>query len=245
MATGDLNGNEEGRVPTFIPGFDKLIGGGFVKHSLNLLSGGAGTGKTVFSLHYLYNGVVNANENALFVSFEENLPDLKKDAIAFGMDFTKFEEQKRAKFVYLSPYNLQNFKEELSTEVSIIDAKRVVIDSTSTFGLGLDSAYEVRKELYALSKNLKKLRATAIITSEITGEAPLDMSSGSGFLSRFGVEEFVADSVITLHYGGMGGSEDRAVRIVKMRRTDHAKGVIPMSITSKGIIIHTKEKAYK
>lgn len=233
------------RIPTYIPGFDRIIEGGFVRHSLNLLSGGAGTGKTVLSLQFLYNGIVRGNENALFVSFEENLNDLKEDAKAFGMDFDKFESEKKAKFVYLSPYNLQNFKEELSTEVSIIDARRVVIDSTSTFGMGLDSSYEVRKELYALSRELKKLKCTAIITSEIIGEAPLDMSGGTGSLSRFGVEEFVADSVITLHYGGLGGSADRAVRVVKMRRTNHVKGPIPMVITDKGIEIHSREKSYK
>ena len=75
---------EETRLKTYIPGFDKAIEGGFVKNSLNLVSGGAGTGKTIFCLQYLYNGVVGDNQNGLFVSFEENIDDLRKDAQGFG-----------------------------------------------------------------------------------------------------------------------------------------------------------------
>jgi len=223
MPVHTVNKKVAERTPSFIPGLDKLIGGGFVKRSVNLISGGAGTGKSVFCMQFLHAGAINGGENGLYVSFEENLDDLKEDASHFGFDFDQLEEQKRVKFIFLSPYALQNFKEELSTEVSIIDAKRVVIDSTSTFGMGLDSSYEVRKELYALAKELKKLKCTTLLTSEVAGEAPIDSSSGGG-LSRFGVEEFVADSVITLHYGGLGGSNDRALRVVKMRRTNHTKG---------------------
>jgi len=231
------------RVKTYIPGLDKIIQGGLVKNSLNLVSGGAGTGKTVFCLQYLYNGVVVEDQHALFVSFEENIDDLREDAKGFGWDFKKLEDMKKFRFTYLSPYNLRNFKEELSTEINLLDAKRVVIDSTSTFGLGLDSAFEVRKELYLLSKELKKLNCTTIITSEISGEMRLDTSHGS--MSKFGVEEFVADSVITLHYAGLGGSSDRAMRVVKMRRTNHFRGPIPTQITSKGMQVLSKEKSYR
>ena len=235
---------EAQRIRTYVPGFDSLIGGGFIPGSVNLISGGAGTGKTAFCLQYLYHGILEDGQNGLFLSFEENLDDLKLDAQSYGFDFTKLEEQKRMKFLFISPYALQNFKEELTSEVSIIDAKRVVIDSTSTFGMGLDSSYEVRKELYALAKVLKKLKCTTVITSEIIGEAPLDMSGGIGSLSRFGVEEFVADSVITLHYAGLGGGTDRAVRVVKMRRTDHVKGPVPMTMGQGGISVQSKERVY-
>ncbi|HIP74098.1 MAG TPA: ATPase, partial [Euryarchaeota archaeon] len=50
------------RVPTGIPGLDNLIQGGFPSGSTILLSGGAGTGKTIFALQYIYSGAALYNE---------------------------------------------------------------------------------------------------------------------------------------------------------------------------------------
>jgi circadian clock protein KaiC len=46
----------ENRVPTGIDGLDPLIEGGFPRGSLVLLAGNPGTGKTIFSMQFLYNG---------------------------------------------------------------------------------------------------------------------------------------------------------------------------------------------
>ena len=77
-----------------------------------------------------------------------------------------------------------------------------------------------------------------LLTAEINGEAPLDITSSDGSsLSRDGIVEFIADSVITVHNSGIGGEGDRAIRVLKMRRTNHTKGPGPMSISKKGVNI--------
>jgi len=229
------------RVSTGIPGFDDLIGGGFLPDSVNLISGGTGTGKTIFALQFLYAGVIKG-ESGLFISMEEDLSDLKDDARALGWDFDRFEQEGRITFLYVYPYNLSDFQSQLISEITKVNAKRVVIDSTSVFGMALEDDYEVRKQLYTFASQLKRLKCTALLTSEIVGEPSLD---NSGLLSRFGVEEFVSDSVILLYYSGLGGEGDRALRIMKMRRTNHVKGIIPFKITDKGIAVLSKEKSYK
>ena len=81
------------------------------------------------------------------------------------------------------------------------------------------------------------------MTSEIPNDFSIS-SEGMGRLSRFGIEEFACDSVITFHYAGLGGLSDRAMQIVKMRRTKHARSPLPMEIGKKGITILYGKKGY-
>ena len=217
------------RIKTGITGFDKLCQGGFVKNSVNLISGAAGTGKTIFALQFLHDGI-KAGEKGIYFSFEENLEDLKSDSLMFGWEFDILEREKKCRFIYIYPYEISNFQTQLIGEVTRIGAKRVVIDSTSAFGMALENDYEVRKNLFTLITELKKLDCTAIITSEIVASENVGSS-----LSRFGVEEFVSDSVITLHNDS--SKSQRSIEIVKMRRTNHNKGPVIMKITDKGILV--------
>lgn len=235
------------RVPTGIPGFDKLIGGGFLKGSINLVAGGTGSGKSIFSMQYLYNGILKYNEPGLYISFEESIESLKQDAEIFGWDFDKYEKAKKMTFLYLTPYTTTDLQSLLAEEIPKSKAKRVVIDSISVFAMALNDLYRIRKQIYFLTSAVRRLGATTILTSEIVGEAPLDISGGSrdGSFSRYGVEEFIADSVVSLHNAGLGGSGDRAVRILKIRRTDHTKGPVSFEIGNQGIKVFQKERSYK
>ncbi|MBU0757879.1 MAG: hypothetical protein KKF44_07435 [Nanoarchaeota archaeon] len=227
------------KTKTGIRGFDKHTHGGFIKNSVNLVSGGPGTGKSIFALEYLFYGAVN-NEPGLFISFEEDLEGLRIDGAVFGWDFKKAEDKKLIKFAYVYPYELSKFPAQLKSMAKSIGAKRIVIDSISNFGMAYESSFEYRKKLYVLISTLKKLEATTILTSEIESDTSTDRNGGNS-LSRYGVAEFVCDSVTVLHYGGLGGISDRAVRIMKMRRTDQTRGPIPMVIGPKGIELLEKE----
>ncbi|MGB9748706.1 MAG: RAD55 family ATPase [Candidatus Woesearchaeota archaeon] len=222
------------RVPTGIKGLDEIIGGGFIPSSVNLVSGGAGAGKTVFALQFLYTGALRG-EKGLFISMEEELQDLKDDAKTFGWDFDKLEAEGKVKFVYIYPYEITNFQTLLINEIAQVGAKRVVIDSTSVLGMALDNEFEVRKQLYAFASQLKRVGCTSILTSEI-----VDLKNNR--FSRFGVEEFVADSVITLHLLSDFKIKEsqRAMHIVKMRRTQIPHNLIPIKITPQGLVVLKK-----
>jgi len=66
------------RVKTGVPGLDRLIAGGFVKGSANLVSGGTGTGKTTFCVQFLLEGLRN-NEPCVYLTMEEDPRDIKED----------------------------------------------------------------------------------------------------------------------------------------------------------------------
>jgi len=225
------------RIKTNIPGFDKLISGGFVKDSLNLLSGGPGSGKTIFAMQFLHEGVKN-KEKGLFISFEEDFDKLMGDAEVFGWDFRTLEKEDKCYFFSCKPMEEPNLQTEITKIIKGHKITRVVIDSISVFAMMFkDDPYRIRKEFYKLASFLKKMGCTVLLTAEISGEAPLDITSGGGSLSRDGLIEFIADSVITLHNSGIGGEGDRAIRVLKMRRTNHVKGPVPMNINEKGMSV--------
>jgi circadian clock protein KaiC len=107
--------------------------------------------------------------------------------------------------------------------------QRVVVDSTAVFEMYYKEPAEVRKQLFKLLAGLKEIGTTSLLTSELPEE--------SSTLAKFGVEEFIVDTVIILHFLGIGEENYNSLQIRKMRRTNHKKDVFPMEITDKGIVV--------
>ena len=82
------------RTKTGISGFDELIGGGLVEGSTVLVSGRAGTGKTIFGLQFLYNGASKFNEPGVYVTLETRPRDLRLEAKQFGWNLEELEKKK-------------------------------------------------------------------------------------------------------------------------------------------------------
>lgn len=220
------------KVPTGIPGFDELVEGGFTDDSVNLIAGGPGCGKTLFCLEFLWNGITKYNENGLFISFEENIEDLKNDALTLGWNFDEYEKQNKMRFVYFHPYEVRDIHRELERHIESLKAKRVVIDSTAVYGMTLETAFEVRKGLFDLTLILKRMGCVALLTTEVSEGSHISK------LSRFGVEEFLADSIILISFESMGGEFSRSLIVRKMRRTKNNEDIHPLEISKEGLKVH-------
>ncbi len=221
------------RIKSGIPGFDKIIGGGLVPGSLNLLSGGTGTGKSLLSMQFLYNGAKQQGEKGLYISLEETEDELKNDIKGLGFDFS--EVRSKVRFAYLPPYeNTASFLDVLSEQMEEFKPTRLVIDSLTALAMPFEDLYEMKKEIYKIREILKGYNCTTILTSEIASNNAMNNDLTGGF-SRFGVEEFLCDAVIVLYYSGLGGESDRAVRVIKVRRSDHVKGPVPLSLAKGGM----------
>ncbi len=216
------------RVPTGIPGLDRLLQGGFIKGSTVLVSGTAGAGKTIFCIQFLFEGLKNG-ENCLFITLEELPEDIIKDALIFGWDLKKYINEGRFLIEYTDPFQLTDIISPLVEKIKSNNISRVALDSTSILGLYFEKPSDVRKQLYKLVIALKKTGATSLLTAEIL--------EGSSHISRFGVEEFVVDGVIVIHTIGTGQGMYRSLQIKKMRRTDHSHDIHSMKITENGIRI--------
>ena len=232
------NSEVDTRIPTGIPGLDEHIGGGFVPDSVNLISGGTGTGKSTFCLQYLYNGAKIYGEKGLYISLEETPESLKADVRQIGIELDSVSGN--VVFVYLNPYDVKDFIIVLGEYLEKFRPARVVVDSLSALEMHADTDFERKKQIYRISELLKRFGCTSLLISEIPSESAMGSESVSRF-SKFGIEEFLCDGVIALYYAGIGGDADRALRIIKMRRSNHTRSPIPMSIGSGGIKLSSEK----
>ncbi len=233
------------RCPSGVPGFDELCNGGFVRNSVNALLGGPGAGKTIFLLSFLYNGVAKYRENGLYVSFEPDILELFQDAMAFGWDFHKLDQQNKVKFMKVSPLtNVQQLKEELTKAVTKYEIRRICIDPISLFAAKEDSESEIRMMIFDLASLLKRLNVTVVIANETAAGDTEEVGIAAADVKSQYVK-FLVDGLVDLYSSGLGGVSDRAVRIAKMRRTAHARGPVPMEISDDGIKVLSKPRGGK
>lgn len=252
------------REPTGIPGLDDLIEGGLPKGSVTLVSGSPGTGKSIFSQHFIHTGAVKFREKCLYISLEQRVPDIYEQASRFGWDFNSLEKQGIIKFMFVDISQRKLKPEEtyidlLRNEILRFSPKRLVIDSLSplanmpvspdelmSYGLisemssfmpNISPDLITRFQVHRLIMTLKDIPCTSIVISEI----PKD----SIWLSSDKVSEFMCDGVIVLHYLGIGATSNRSLVIEKMRGTKHVEDVMPMDITSQGVVVKRPEEAYK
>jgi len=216
------------RIETGIPGLDELIEGGFVKDNAILVTGSAGTGKTIFSSQFIWEGLRNG-ENCMFITFEERPEKIKQEAMDFGWDLGKYEEKGQLILRQKDPFDTAEGDELFwfRSELEKHDVDRLVMDSTSILSLYYDDQYKVRENLFKIVKTIEEADVTAVLTTE---------SPQGEELTRFGVEEYLVDGVIQLGILSLGESA-RSLAVRKMRRTNHGTKSHEMSITENGIVI--------
>jgi circadian clock protein KaiC len=191
---------------------DEILGGGFPVGSLILLSGNAGSGKTILSTQFLYNGAVKFGEKGVYVSFAENRDDYYRNMLSLGMDMKSLERKGLFKFMDMVTMQgkdaLKIITETIVKTTSELKAKRLAIDPMSALLQGMSTA-ETRMFLHTvLGKVTKSLGVTTMAIGEIQyGES----KTGSG------VEEFVADGIIFLTHLRKTGTEKRELTVAKMR----------------------------
>jgi KaiC/GvpD/RAD55 family RecA-like ATPase len=226
------------RVKTGILGLDEILGGGIPKNQLFLVTGTSGTGKTIICSQFLYNGAKKYNEPGVYLSFEEPSETIKENMRSFGWDIGELERQGKFAFIKYDPFRIDDVFSILDSTIREIGAKRVVVDSISALGLHVKDDSELRRMIYNLSITLRKLNCTSLIVSEIVhGTEPR--------LSRYGVEEFVADSVLVLYYERIESVWNRAIQVWKLRGSSHSEHMHPYIIDpQKGVIVSSGEEAY-
>ena len=238
---GGLRETNEGidikRLKTGIPGFDEIVGGGLPDSSVIMISGGAGTGKTTFSIQYLYEGA-KIGESGVYISLEEDPKRIIRDMALFGWDLEKYIKEKKLLIIRPEMYKWENLLKTVENSIRQINAKRVVIDSITLIELFFKDKYEIRKKILALNRLLKGLNCTTLLITEIEEQ--------SHQLSTSGIEEYIADGVIVLYYTRKGSVFSRAVTIRKMRSTSHRSKIHPLQInTPGGILIFPSEEVFE
>ena len=225
------------KCPTGIKGLDEITKGGLPRGRPTLICGSAGSGKTLFAMEFLMRGAMDYGEPGVFMTFEETPRDLAKNFISLGFDLpgmmsrgliaTDHVSIERNEVEETGEYDLEGLFIRLGSAVDSIGAKRVVLDTIEALFSGLSNAAILRAELRRLFHWLKDRGLTAIVTGE----------SGDKTLTRYGLEEYVADCVIFLDFRIAAQISTRRLRIVKYRGSSHGYDEYPFLIDESGLSI--------
>jgi KaiC/GvpD/RAD55 family RecA-like ATPase len=150
------------KLSTGIGGLDKILGGGIPEEYVMLVSGTCGAGKSILGMQFLVSG----DEPGVYVSFEEELDDIRENAALFGWDLEKLEKRNRIRLLKYDPFRLEDILEVIENNIREIGAKRVVFDSAAALGIHLKEPSELRRMILQIKSIMKKNRCTTIIISE-------------------------------------------------------------------------------
>jgi circadian clock protein KaiC len=231
------SGASIGKTPTGIQGFDEISGGGLPKGRPCLIAGSAGSGKTLFATEFLARGALVYNEPGVLMSFEERTEDIVKNFSSLGFHLQDLIDGKKLSIDFVSvergeieetgEYNLEGLFVRLDHAISMVKAKRVVLDTIEALFSGLSNTGILRAELRRLFYWLKNRGVTTVITGE----------RGKDNLTRHGLEEYVADCVILLDHTVNDHISTRRMRIVKYRGSVHCTDEYPFLIDENGISV--------
>jgi circadian clock protein KaiC len=223
---------------TGIQGLDEITGGGLPSGRPTLVSGGAGSGKTLFGLEFLVRGATQYSEPGVFMAFEETIPDLTKNAASLGFDLGRLVADKklfldhvhisRSEIAETGEYDLDGLFIRIADAVRRVGARRVVLDTIEALFAELPNPRILRAEIRRLFGWLKEKGLTTVITAE---------RDRPDKLTRHGIEEFVSDCVIVLDHRIREEISTRRLRVVKYRGSTHGTNEYPFLIDEYGISV--------
>ena len=223
---------------TGIHGFDEVTGGGLPKGRPTLISGGAGSGKTLFALEFLVRGATQYGEPGVFMSFEETIPDLTTNAASLGFNLGQLVKDKklfmdhvfisRSEIAETGEYDLDGLFIRIADAAKRVGAKRIVLDTLEVLFGELPNPSILRAEIRRLFAWLKEQGLTTVVTAE---------RDRPDKLTRHGIEEFVSDCVIVLDHRIREEVSTRRLRVVKYRGSTHGTNEYPFLIDEHGISV--------
>ncbi|HLX36833.1 MAG TPA: circadian clock protein KaiC [Candidatus Binataceae bacterium] len=222
---------------TGIEGFDEITFGGLPRGRATLICGSAGCGKTLFATEFLVNGVRKFSEPGVLMAFEETSDELAVNAASLKFDLDDLVRRKLLiiDHVHVDPhhvaetgeYDLEGLFIRLRHAIESIGARRVVLDTVETLFAGFGNEGLLRSEIRRLFEFLKSFGVTAVITGE----------RGEKSLTRYGLEEYVADCVILLDNRVTDQVSTRRMRVVKYRGSTHGSNEYPFLIDEQGFSV--------
>ncbi|KYK33879.1 MAG: hypothetical protein AYK22_05935 [Thermoplasmatales archaeon SG8-52-3] len=234
------------RIHTGLEELDVLLGGGYPLNSVTLISGTPGSGKSIMCFHYILEGLQNG-ENCLYLTSDERIESVIKQANELGFDFWPAVEKGQLKFLYVD-LDKRSIHKDIEDEIDNNDYSRIVLDSLTpvaevpvwvrgvheiaptehskiTKDMPLESTPATRTHIRHILNILSKKNCTAMVTSEVP--------EGSRSLSRDTISEFLVDGIILMDLDTT--MDRRKLTIRKMRATKHSLKPHDISITSGGI----------
>jgi circadian clock protein KaiC len=220
-----------------IAGFDEITSGGLPAGRPTIVCGGPGCGKTMFAMEFLVRGATEFNEPGVLMTFEETGEEMSRNVESLGFNLQALVDKKKLfiDYVRIEPneiqetgeYDLEGLFVRLQHAVEKVGAKRVVLDTVEAIFSGFANVGMLRAEIRRLFRWLKDRGLTTVITAE----------RGEGMLTRYGLEEYVSDCVVSLDHRVNDQISTRRMRVVKYRGSSHGTDEYPFLIDKKGFSV--------
>lgn len=225
------------RLTTGVAGLDSMLDGGILQGHTVVLLGAPGTGKTLFALQFVWEGL-QRDQKGIYLSMDQEEPSLLHSASLFGWDLKRHLDRGTLQMVKLDAADLYASLSRIESELPEIlrefGATRVVIDPFTIMEMLIHDEVERRRRTLQLCQWISATGATTLLTSET--------SPANSYLSRFGDIEYAADGIILLHRLQVDGRSQLALEVIKMRHTPHSTEVKPYTISPRGLTVHTDLK---
>lgn len=229
------------RVSTGIEELDRKLSGGYPVNKVTLVTGMAGSGKTIFGIHFIHKNCLEGRK-CLIIATEETPEDILYQARLVGHDLTPYYEsgqliiedifENRSEIIEQTRYG---FKSE-TLDIEIPDLVKLihegtdclVVDNIGTFALRV-STKKLRDQFDGLNYLVRKKSCTALL---IMDESAHDMTHQLAEYSVYGSIRLLVKENSYL------GKMERYMYILKMRSTPISPEMSVFDITSEGIKIH-------
>lgn len=219
-------------ISTGLPALDDLFyKGGLYRGSGTLITGKAGTSKTILA-SYSALGSCKRNEKVLFFSFEESPGQIVRNLKSIGVDFQPYIDRGLLE-IHSSRPSLNGLEFHLFTLIKIIEElepKTVIVDPITSL-LSIGSRNEVRTMIIRMIDFLKNKQINAVFTSLS------DNQTDNVLLSTMGEVSSLADNWIHLKNVNKHDNElCRSLVIIKSRGMGYSNKEQKFKITNSGIV---------
>ncbi|MGN6732463.1 MAG: RAD55 family ATPase [Candidatus Binatia bacterium] len=233
------------RTTTGIASLDQLLEGGFPRRRSFLVTGEPGTGKSIFALQFIAEGL-KRGEKCIFVTADEEPGDVIEQAASIGWDLERHVENKELAILNAGAYlsalpgatrerhvDVQKTVNDLAGFVNQLGASRLALDPAGPFVLLRDSGIRIQDQARLL---IKLLRSTTRTTNLLTSYAV----PRTGERTLHGIEEYLVAGAIVLEMVWRDGALARSLIVEKMRCTDIRPVQLEFDIVKgQGIVIRS------
>ena len=210
---------ERGTIASGSPELDALLGGGLPTGTSMLITGPAGTGKSVLATQYACAAATRGDKVRMYL-FDERLSTFGLRTEGLGMDVRELTADGRLSLQQIEPTELSpgEFAHDLVRAVEDEGVRLFVIDSINGYLQSMPEERLLPIQVHELLSYLANHGCTAILTMVQRGifGSPVDETADVSYL---------ADSVLLLRYFEVRGSVRQAISVVKKRSGDHERTI--------------------